>query len=240
MLSGICSGIFFANGSRTAFMLGSLLYGIATVLDCCDGMVARLKKNGTKTGRILDGLVDYLSSGAVYVGLGIGLSSAAAQGSIALPLNAWVLILLAAISTALHGIYSDYYRNAYLEQCSVSKAASGSDELQIFSAELEQLKKTSGHVVDKALIRIYLVYLRLQTRKRPRQNPAPAAPVSRRKVVLWNLIGTSMHISFLIAAALLYRPMVFFAFTIVAANLWLILLLVAERVTAKPIAQPRF
>jgi hypothetical protein len=51
--------------------------------------------------------------------------------------------------------------------------------------------------------------------------------------VLWNFIGPSTHITFFIIAALLYQPLVFFAFTIGAANLWMAGLLLARALRRK-------
>ena len=73
MLTGIISGYFFAQGTQTDFLIGGLLYSLSNVIDCCDGMIARLKKNGSSVGRIVDGVVDYIVSIAVYVGLAIGM-----------------------------------------------------------------------------------------------------------------------------------------------------------------------
>ncbi len=36
-----------------------LLITVFCTLDCCDGMQARLKKNGTQHGKLIDGIVDY-------------------------------------------------------------------------------------------------------------------------------------------------------------------------------------
>ena len=50
MICGIAGGCAFAGGSRRLFIIGGLLYGFSTILDCCDGMIARLKKNGPLRG----------------------------------------------------------------------------------------------------------------------------------------------------------------------------------------------
>ena len=60
MISGIAAGVSFSRGDYRYFILGGVFYGLANVLDCLDGMIARVKKNGTKTGRLIDGYVDYI------------------------------------------------------------------------------------------------------------------------------------------------------------------------------------
>jgi hypothetical protein len=219
MLAGIAAGFSLAGGTPQDFLAGGLLFGLSNVLDCADGMIARLKKNGTKTGRIVDGLVDYVASGAVYVGFGIGLTKAAYAGSIHLPCGAWLLVVLAVVSTILHSIASDYYRNAFIRRLS-GKTAAEDDERLIFSEELARLRGLKGHLFDKTLIRIYLRYLALQ-KGRCRGSPAPQPAIRASTVALWNCIGPSTHISFFIVAALLYQPAVFFFFTIGLANVWM-------------------
>ncbi|MDD5673458.1 MAG: CDP-alcohol phosphatidyltransferase family protein [Chitinivibrionales bacterium] len=227
MIAGITGGILLAAGGRLDFAVGALMYGLANVLDCCDGMIARLKNNGTKTGRIIDGAVDYITSAAAYIGLAIGLSKAVEHGNLHLPVNPWLLVLAAAISTALHAIFSDACRNSFLNQ-QRPFPPNAEDELHGFRAELNRLNQHKGFTVDKFLIKVYLVYLRIQSGKTPRPVSADSGPVSRVSVMLWNLIGPSTHISFFILAALLYKPAIFFVFVIVAANIWMVLLLVLK------------
>jgi len=217
MIAGIAAGGFLAGGRPQDFMIGGLLFGLSNILDCSDGMIARLKKNGTKTGRIVDGLVDYVASGAVFLGFGVGLARTAD-----FPLCALALLALAIASVILHSIASDNCRNAFVRQCAGKTA--DDDERRVFSEELARLQMLKGHLFDKTLVRIYLKYLSIQ---KGENRPSPAVSTSR--VVMWNLIGPSTHITFFILAALLYRPSIFFIFVIGAANLWMAGLLVAQR-----------
>jgi phosphatidylglycerophosphate synthase len=227
MIAGIAAGIAFAGGTAANFLLGAILFGCSNILDCSDGMIARLKKNGTKTGRIVDGLVDYIASGAVYIGLAAGMSGAVRHGGMALPFNPWLLVVLAALSTILHSISSDACRNAFIRQENAEGAPE--DEFQVFSDELQRLGSGKGHLFDRVLISIYLRYLSIQKGRKP--SPAAAkepAKVTPLRAVLWNLIGPSTHISFIILAATLYRPMIFFVFVIVAANVWMVGLFIMQ------------
>jgi hypothetical protein len=220
MAAGVAAGWFLAGGRPQDFAIGGLLFGLSNVLDCADGMIARLKKNGTKTGRIVDGLVDYIASGAVYLGFGIGLA-----GTADFPLVSLALLFLAVASTILHSVASDKYRNAFIRRCA-GKTAPDDDERLIFSEERARLEKSPGHLLDKMLVRIYLRYLSLQSRNTLKSADAPPV-ASATDAVLWNLIGPSTHITFFIIAALLYRPSVFFVFTIGAANLLMAAFLIA-------------
>ncbi|MGH2574826.1 MAG: CDP-alcohol phosphatidyltransferase family protein, partial [Ignavibacteria bacterium] len=74
MLFGIVAGIFFGFGAYSFLILGAGFYFLCNVLDCADGQIARLKKNGTKVGRIIDGFIDYVVSISVFIGIGIGMT----------------------------------------------------------------------------------------------------------------------------------------------------------------------
>jgi phosphatidylglycerophosphate synthase len=222
MVAGIAAGCLLAGGRPQDFLAGGLLFGLSNVLDCADGMIARLKHNGTKTGRIVDGLVDYVASGAVYIGFGIGLAR-----TTDFPWISLALLILAVASAILHSISSDKYRNAFVRQ-SAGKTAAGDDELRVFSEELSRLQEKTGHLVDRILIRVYLRYLSIQSAKSHTSRPEPPPSVSRTDAALWNLIGPSTHITFFILAALFYQPPLFFTYTIGVANLWMAVLFTAR------------
>jgi phosphatidylglycerophosphate synthase len=231
MALGIAGGFFFAGGSPRYWIIGGLLYGLSNILDCCDGMVARLKKNGTITGRIVDGMVDYVSSLSVYVGFGIGLSKAVSANSVVLPCNPWILISLAMLSHAAHAVFSDKYRNGYLN---LKKPVSAETERDQFIGELDRLKKIKGHALDRTLIKTYLWYAHVQTGKiRYGQKPIRPERFSALKAILWNLIGPSTHISFLLGAACFFKPMIYFIFVIGFANVWMITIFLAQLLEKK-------
>ena len=226
MIAGIAAGVVFAQGGAANFVAGGLLFALSNILDCSDGMIARLKKNGTKTGRIVDGLVDYVASGQVYIGFAIGLT--AKGDAFHFPGGPWLFMLPIIVSTVLHSITSDKCRNAFLRQQSGAPDAAD-DERRIFAEELARLRQLSGRLFDKTLVRIYLRYLDIQKGKNaPAAKDRPTRPVSRTSMVLWNLIGPSTHITFVILAALLYNPWVLFVYTVGIANLSMVGLLAAQ------------
>ena len=75
IVMGIISGCFYSQGTQICFIVGGLFYLLFNVFDCSDGQLARLKKNGTHTGRIIDGIADYIAAIAVFIGVGIGFAS---------------------------------------------------------------------------------------------------------------------------------------------------------------------
>jgi hypothetical protein len=232
MFFGIAAGVSLSHGSPLWFVVGGTLYGIANILDCCDGMLARLKKNGTSTGRIVDGLVDYINGIAVYTGLGMGLTKAVGASILHLPCNPWILVAVAGASNVFHAIATDYYRNTFLNQQKNAAADGGAEnELDKTKAELIRLNAMQGHRFDKMLLSLYCGYLGLQKNFDKKDNTKIVKKVMPRirpaTVVLWNLIGPSTHISFFIAGVILFSPMVFFAYVIGFANIWMLVLPVA-------------
>ncbi len=227
MVTGIISGCFLALGDRRSMSIGGLLYGLSNVLDCSDGMMARIKKNGTKTGRIVDGAVDYVVSIAVYIGFALGLMKALETGGLALSYHPWLLIILAGLSALFHAILSDKYRNLYEGHVN-RKIISPQSEIYEFEPEYERLKREGGSPLDRFLIGSYLHYCRLQAmldREHSRRlDPAVYGRYNNWMVMLWNLIGSATHISILMLAAILYEPQIFFWYTIIWANLWVLLL----------------
>ncbi len=66
------AGLFFAYGGYWATLMGALLSVWASILDGCDGEVARLKLQVTDFGCWLDTVCDYLYYAFVFGGMAIG------------------------------------------------------------------------------------------------------------------------------------------------------------------------
>ena len=68
------SGAFFARGGYWSTLLGAFLSVAASVLDGCDGEVARLKLQSTRFGCWLETVCDYLYYLFVFGGMALGLA----------------------------------------------------------------------------------------------------------------------------------------------------------------------
>jgi len=227
MATGVVSGYYFSKGSPDAFLIGGLLYALSNVIDCCDGMIARLKKNGSSVGRIVDGVVDYIVSIAVYVGLAIGMGKVTGAFDLTMfgfELTPWTLVLLAGVSAAAHAIVFDFYRNEFLAHA-LGQFNSMHDEINEFTAELNRLENEGGSGFDKALIRIYLKYLSLQAgSEKPVVKSYDSSEYEKKNAFLlrlWSFIGSTSHITVVVIASLLYNPMIFFWYVIVFGNIWM-------------------
>jgi phosphatidylglycerophosphate synthase len=70
----IVGSLILLSGNYGAFVWGLILYQVYSVLDGCDGEIARAKFLESERGRQLDGRCDILSNILLVLGLGIGLS----------------------------------------------------------------------------------------------------------------------------------------------------------------------
>jgi phosphatidylglycerophosphate synthase len=72
-LLGLWGGWLMAQGGRAAKVEGSLVFLLTSILDGCDGEIARAKKMTSKLGGWLDLWGDNVVHVAIFYGLGLGL-----------------------------------------------------------------------------------------------------------------------------------------------------------------------
>lgn len=222
LATGLASAFCFSRGTPRSFLWAGLLYGATAMIDCSDGMLARYKKNGTPIGRIIDGSVDYLNGTAIFLGLGIGVSKMTSFASVYI----WTTIFVAATSMALHSILVDFFRGQFFIHALKIKH-SINDEITVFNNELRKLKQAKAGILRQYLIKIYLLYCRIQLRLKIKPVEFNAQKYHRNNTImlrLWLMIELSMHICMLMLAAFLYKPEIFFLYTIVFSNIWMVLL----------------
>jgi hypothetical protein len=227
MATGTAAGLLFGLGSIESFFIGGLLLALTNVIDCSDGMLARLKKNGTLTGRILDGFVDYVVSIALYVGLAVGLSHAVETGLIELPFNPYLICGIAGASNILSSGITDHFRNRYLTYV-YGKEIIAAVELESFRREFKKIRAQRGRYLDKFLMWVYIVYTQAQlvgdAKPVVRYDAEEYKKYNRTLLLLWNLIGPTTHITVMVISALLFQPMIFFAYGILFANAWIVIM----------------
>jgi len=233
IIFGISSGLCFSKGAPGSFALAGMFYGIAHVLDCVDGMLARIKKNGTPTGRIVDGLADYTIGIAIFTGLGIGLL----KMSVNLPAPIWLVILLAAVSTAIQCILVDYYSGQFLIHARGDRK-SISGEIAELTDELEKLRRRHCCYFQRLLIKFYLGYSAIQnkySRKQRKYDPQQYYRMNKYLLRLWSMVGPSVNILMLVISSLLFKPEIFLIYAIFIANGWIVLISLIQRVVNKKI-----
>jgi phosphatidylglycerophosphate synthase len=226
---GVAGGCAYAFGSQVSCLIGAFFYLLFNILDCSDGQLARLKKNGTSVGRLVDGIADYIAAIAVYIGIAIGYSNDPDQPSLIL-----IWLSLAGISTIVQEILLDYYRTRFLDIV-LKRKNTFEEGIEEYKNEYEMIKDQKGKWFDKTIIYIYLIYSNLQRKlaamkKREKSfNAKPQDFFDKNRVIIrfWVFIGPSANISTLIICSLFCRFDIFFwivigGFNIIAASLWII------------------
>lgn len=228
-ITGIISAYFFSRGDVVSFVIAGSLYFLAMVLDCVDGMIARLKNNGTAVGRIIDGVSDYIVGTSIYIGMGIGFGKGLINVKF-LPFSYWWFIVIAAISHIIHAMLVDYYRSEFMAH-GLGKQTSTWEEKEKFATELNAIKHQKGKLFEKILIVVYLGYSRLQLFKMDDQELYDRETYynyNKLLIRLWFWIGPTASAFIIIISAFLYRPIIFFAFTIGLANIYMIILWIIQ------------
>ena len=228
-ISGLISGYFFSRGDVVSFVIAGSLYFLSMVLDCVDGMIARLKNSGTPVGRIIDGVSDYIVGTSVYIGMGIGFGKGLIDVRF-LHFNYWWFILVAVISHIFHAMLVDYYRAEFMAH-GLGKQSSTWEEKNKVTDELKKIKHQKNKLFEKVLIAVYLGYSRLQLFKMGEQKLYDSKTYfnsNKLLIRLWFWIGPTASAFIIIISAFLFRPIIFFTFTIVLANIYMIILWIIQ------------
>jgi hypothetical protein len=231
MIFGLCSGIAFYFGEYQYIIAGGIFIFISNVLDCADGQLARLKKNGTKVGRIIDGFIDYVTGASVFVGMGFALHYITGNA-----LYAWGLSALGGASRILQNMFFDYYRNMYLQYV-YNKVNDVNGEITEFTEEQERLKTVKGSSLDKILVNMYLFYCSIQknSTRHVDLKVTPEVYMQKNKMLLrlWSWIGSTTHLTLTIIFCFINRLDIYLIITIVLGNIAFIVLLLVQKSVIK-------
>lgn len=249
LLMGSVGGVMFGFGEYSYLLIGACLYFTSNILDCADGQIARLKKNGTKVGRVVDGFVDYIVSIFIFLGIAVGLSGQFRHYEINLWGNAilqwnpvtyiWVLSILGGISSAVQAFYFDFYRNKFLEIV-YDKATNIIEEIKEYEEEKKKFEENpyGSNFLEKFLINIYLRYshLQLKIQKVHEENQTDKEPnaklyyaKNRLLLRLWSYMGSTTHITLCVVCALLNNMEAFLIICILPLNLLMIVLFLVQK-----------
>ena len=100
----IVASLILLHGTYWSFLWGLVLFQVFSVLDGCDGEIARAKFLESERGRRLDDLFDVLSNILLVVGLGFGLSR---QANLA-GHSGWFYLVEGLTAAALIGVNEFY------------------------------------------------------------------------------------------------------------------------------------
>ena len=231
IIFSILGGIVFTLGTPAAFVGGALLFMLYNIFDCADGQLARLKKNGSNLGRIIDGFGDYIAGVSVYIAIGIGFANHTSN-----PLFYWLLTIAAGMSNTAQSMALDYYRNRYLDYAFDRDLLLG-ENLHVYHHEFEELKKESGHWISKGLFKIYFWYCALQfsfSSKSSKTEPVKYDRndfLKKNKTIIrfWTFLGPTTQWTFFITAALFNRIDVYLWGLTVVLNICLLGIMIIQK-----------
>jgi hypothetical protein len=227
MLFGILTGVMFGFGTYQFFIFGAVALLISNVLDCADGQLARLKKNGTGIGRIIDGFIDYITGLSIYVGIGIGLSIATGDY-----LYVWVITAIGGFSRVLQNMMFDNFRNRYLANV-YDKGSNLDKEIEEYTRLKRIIDKTKGRYVEKFLVNIYIKYASVQnkTAKDEKMNISSEVYKSKNIILLraWSWIGSTTHLTAVMIACVLNRVDLYLWVTFTLGNLLLLTFYIIQK-----------
>jgi len=229
MLLGITGGLFYSLGTHQSAISGAVCYLLFNILDCSDGQLARIKKNGSSVGRLLDGIADYIAAIAVYAGIVIGYAGMSEQ-----PFVFVILIVVAGLSIIIQESLVDYYRTRFLDVV-LQRQDTFNEGMKEYQKEYDKIKNQKGKWFSKSIVLIYLAYSRIQRFFTPAKkritylNHTPDRYFKLNHIIirLWVFMGPSAKITLLILCSLFCRFDIFFwivigGFNILAVLLWLI------------------
>lgn len=236
---GVAAGHLYSYRDLRWNLLGMVLHVFSNVFDNADGQLARLTKQGSRSGRALDGFADHLVFVSIYAHLCLRYTAGGGSQFV------WLLALGAGASHALQSAAADYFRNAWLY------FARGKSRAELDSAAGLQLEFYRLHwrtaPRKKFLLRLYLNYTReqewlapllRQVRRAAQEDPdagLAAAYLQGSKAALkWlNLLATNPRMILLFGLLFLGQPIWYFFAELTFFNFLLVLLLRREDVVCR-------
>jgi phosphatidylserine synthase len=107
MLFGALAGVAYYHCDDPRYVIAGFLLMIAWhVMDGADGQLARLTKSQSRSGKILDGICDYVTFIAVYSGLALNLSREYGD-------SVWLLAVVAGVCHAVQSAAYEVQRQEY-------------------------------------------------------------------------------------------------------------------------------
>jgi phosphatidylglycerophosphate synthase len=226
--AGLVAAYYFSLGTAEAFIAAAIWYAVTNILDCCDGMLARLQGSGTPLGRLTDGIADWIIAVAIFLGLGIGLETVTGNPAI------WYLVVAGGFTSALHAMVFDSHQQEYISNVR-GKQSYQMFELERTKEKLQLLRESGGSWWRRWVLQTYLQYLKVQERIQIRPGKQKQFPPevfrnhNRRIMRWWTVLGTTTNRSLLIVAALFNAPALFLWIVLVAGNLFLLFMLMRQR-----------
>jgi len=239
---GVVAGHLYFYRNLGINIAGMVLHVCANAFDNADGQLARLTRQESRKGRIIDSVADHLVFASVYIHLTLRCAFAGASPAI------WLLALGAAISHALQGAAADYYRTAFLYF--TGGARNGIDSSSALRADYRKLS-WGRRAWDKLLLALYLNFTLQQEMLAPRlkklRETAGAVFDGRipgwleqryrdaacHMLKWWRLLMTNTRMLVLFVVLFLGQPVYYFWFELIPLNVLFVYLIVRQEKMAK-------
>lgn len=226
---GILAGIsYHFYNAHWAAILGFVLMLAWHVMDGADGQLARLTKNYSELGKVLDGICDYVTFTAVYVGLALAMSRHMGGW-------AWVLVACSGIAHAVQSAAYEMQRQDY-NFLGWGRESSALPRLDAkpkgIAGWLHQLYARVQLWASGGAVEFHEEFATMLAAKPKRAAALRAAyreyfaPVIRR----WGILCANYRTLGLFIAALIKLPVLYFVFEIAGFGAILFILLEAQKV----------
>lgn len=217
-ISGILSAYYFLlPDGGTNRIIGAWFFFFFAVLDCCDGMQARMKKNGSPMGRIIDGLVDWSVNAAVYLAL------FASEYKYGLKSYAWLFLF----SGVMKAMNSGLYDNILMEYLNHAEGKGNflENEFATFKKDIAENKNSSLQKFGKKAY-LFLLGMQIKSQKNTDKILNSQKYCEKNLVLLkmWGLIGPSMHIIVLFISFLMEKVEILFLYSTVMGFGWMLIM----------------
>ncbi len=239
---GVIAGHLYFYRNLGINIAGMIFHVCANALDNADGQLARLTRQESRNGRIIDSVADHLGFASVYIHLTLRCAFAGASPAI------WLLGLGAAISHALQGAAADYYRTSFLYFADGARA--DLDSSSVLRADYRKLS-WRGRAWDKLLLALYVNFTLQQEMFAPSlkklretanialQGRIPSWLEQRYRdaaghmLKWWRLLMTNTRMLVLFVVLFLGQPVYYFWFELIPLNVLFVYLIVRQETMAK-------
>ena len=217
LVVGVSGAILLLIKDLSPLYSAMLIY-LALILDCVDGQLARVRDQESLSGKIMDGLVDYLNMISYYIAMIFFTLQNTDKSSLFL----FPLASVAALSNLVHVILYDYYKNIYIT-FTIKDYSEKIDSIDEINNELQNAVKNKE--LSKIMtLRLFKFYLKVQNMLLSSSDKSSASNyrddyfdeafsvVYRRYhrvlIRIWSIIGTSSHVTVVFITAIIasYSP----------------------------------
>lgn len=226
MAIGIAGGLMLA-GMKTA-PFGFVLIVFSGVLDSSDGQLARMTGHSSLSGRVLDGLMGYVSFTTAYLAIAYNYYSGGGRAVI------FLIMAAAGFFSAVHSSMYDFYRTTYA-RVSSGEGFDAPERKEDLKGGLALVYSFYGFAQGFFASKHKSLLGRLENGNLKEENRVRVVKIYSEKnlktVRLWNMLGDNVKILGILLAMLAGKIHWYFYFVIFALNAVFVFNFFAQRKT---------